>query len=86
MARQAAGTASKVRKQATEAFDPAKIEENFGDIEFFLATFPKDEVIKETSVELVAFIFKGIENAIGFFLSLWCESVWGFPEIFSLCL
>jgi len=53
----------------SDAFDPRNIEENFGNIEFFLSTYPDDEIIKERSIELVTSILKDIEDAIGFFTS-----------------
>ncbi|KAK0645611.1 hypothetical protein B0T16DRAFT_411573 [Cercophora newfieldiana] len=65
----AASRASEGREQIMNAFDPTDLEHNFGDIEFFLSTFPKDAVIKDRSIDLVASIFKGIEDAVGFFIS-----------------
>ncbi|KAK5651407.1 hypothetical protein OQA88_12495 [Cercophora sp. LCS_1] len=65
----AAATASEGREQVMNAFDPTGLEHNFGNIEFFLSTFPKDAIIKDRSIDLVASIFKGIEDAIGFFTS-----------------
>jgi len=53
----------------SDAFDPLNIEENFGNIEFFLSTYPDNEIIEERSIDLVTSILKGIEDAIGFFTS-----------------
>jgi hypothetical protein len=57
-----------VRKKVTKTFDDKTLERAFGDIEIFFAIFPKDEPIKEASIELVVSILKAIEDAIGFFI------------------
>lgn len=49
-------------------FGGKDIERHFGYIEIFLATFPEEHKIEESSVELVAATFKAVEDAMVFFL------------------
>lgn len=57
-----------MRKKMNESFDTDSLEKMFGNVELFLATFPKDENIEKASVRLVVATFKAIEDAIGFFV------------------
>ena len=57
-----------MRKKMNESFDTDSLEKMFGDVELFLATFPKDENLEKASVRLVVATFKAIEDAIGFFI------------------
>lgn len=52
----------------------------FGDVEVFLSTFPEDENIEKSSIELVVVIFKAIEDAIGFFIQSSGESAPSSPR------
>lgn len=45
----------------------------FSDVELFIGTFPSDENIVKASVDLTVAALKGIELAIGFFISNSCE-------------
>lgn len=58
-----------MREEVTGKFDGKTLEAAFGNIEVFFSIFPKDEPIKEASIELVVSILKAVEDAIGFFIS-----------------
>lgn len=45
----------------------------FSDVELFLGTFPNDKNIVNASVDLTVATLKGIELAIGFFISNACK-------------
>ncbi|KAK3357820.1 hypothetical protein B0T25DRAFT_567070 [Lasiosphaeria hispida] len=62
-------TASEVRERVTSSFEEKDLEELFGDIEVFLATFPDKDKLREASITLVVSVMKAVEDAIGFFLS-----------------
>lgn len=70
--------ASKVREKVTTAFEPEALEDDFESIEFFMATFPRDRIIRKTSITLVVAIFQAIESAIAFFLSHECMGFYCF--------
>ncbi|OJJ94992.1 hypothetical protein ASPACDRAFT_48440 [Aspergillus aculeatus ATCC 16872] len=72
----AAAMASKVREEVTTAFEPEALEDDFESIEFFMATFPRDRIIRKASITLVVAIFQAIENAIAFFLSHEFSRTW----------
>lgn len=67
--------ASATRKKITKSLDDKSLERMFGDIEVFLATFPKDESINKASIRLVVAIMKAIEDAIGFYVKHTSEAV-----------
>lgn len=58
-----------MRQEVTKKFDETTLETAFGNVEIFFSIFPKDEPIKEASIELVISTFKAIEDAISFFIS-----------------
>lgn len=58
-----------MRKKITQGFDSDSLDQMFGDVELFLATFPEDENIKKASVDLVVATLKAIEDTVGFFIS-----------------
>jgi len=65
---QAAHAASEVREKVTSNLEVKNLEQLFGDIELFLATFPDDQKVKTACVDLVIAVFVAIEEAIEFFL------------------
>ncbi|KAI1822493.1 hypothetical protein F4861DRAFT_550684 [Xylaria intraflava] len=66
---EAVKNASNARQKATQTFDDTRIQEIFAKVDEYLAAFPEDEVISESSVNLVACVFKAAEAAIAYFLS-----------------
>ncbi|EHK20110.1 uncharacterized protein TRIVIDRAFT_48011 [Trichoderma virens Gv29-8] len=59
--------AARLREKVLESFDDNV--SIFSDVELFLGTFPNDENIVNASVDLTVATLKGIELAIGFFIS-----------------
>ncbi|KAL5090384.1 hypothetical protein Trisim1_004576 [Trichoderma cf. simile WF8] len=59
--------AARLREKVLESFDDNV--SIFSDVELFLGTFPDDENIVNASVDLTVATLKGIELAIGFFIS-----------------
>ncbi len=45
-----------------------ELEQNFGDIEMFLAIFPGDQIIEKKAVKVVVSILKATEDAMGYYL------------------
>ncbi|RSM09135.1 hypothetical protein CEP52_004252 [Fusarium oligoseptatum] len=57
--------AGKVREKILGGFD--KLDVIFSEVELFLETFPSDPNIRTASVELIAIVFRAVEQAISFF-------------------
>lgn len=59
--------AADTRKKVVQGLDD--LDEIFMGMERFLKTFPKDDKIRKTSINLIVSTFEAVELAIGFFTS-----------------
>ncbi|RMJ07753.1 hypothetical protein CDV36_012649 [Fusarium kuroshium] len=67
--------AGKVREKVLGGFD--KLDVIFSEVELFLETFPSDPNIRTASVELIAIVFRAVEQAISFFNKSFCRRAFG---------